>query len=390
MHDRMGSGPTPRPVTAFPHEVEVNDARKPDDGSGTPRPVLSLVTDPSSDLAHVEHAFFAQGMAEEQAALDQYASFSGLVRRRASALGHRYRRALLIGGATAVLLLAIAGLHRMGSRDQGRAVAQTPDSIPVAVAPVAASPAPAAPNPGTAQAPVAPVNPGIAAPAAEPVAATPSPTPLAAAEPAAAPPSPTPLAAAEPAAAPPSPTPLAAAEPAAAVAAAPALPPPPAAAVVVPAPAQPSTPPGLAAKPAEVAPTPEGARAPAEEAAAHPTATPSASQTVEACREALKKRDAKAVTASCEAALDADASLARPLLGFAKAQFERGRSTLAATWARKVLQIDDSLADAYLILGAAEQEARRPSAARAAYQRYLELAPRGAYANDVRSSLQSL
>jgi Flp pilus assembly protein TadD len=113
-------------------------------------------------------------------------------------------------------------------------------------------------------------------------------------------------------------------------------------------------------------------------------------QSAEACREALKKRDNKAVTDSCEAALDSDASLVRPLLAFAKAQFERGRSAVAATWARKVLQIDDSLADAYLILGAAEQEARRPAAARTAYQRYLELAPRGAYANDVRSSLKSL
>ena len=46
--------------------------------------------------------------------------------------------------------------------------------------------------------------------------------------------------------------------------------------------------------------------------------------------------------------------------------------------------------DAYLIIGAAEQEARHNAAAKTAYQRYLDLAPKGPYAQDVRSSLKSL
>jgi tetratricopeptide (TPR) repeat protein len=126
--------------------------------------------------------------------------------------------------------------------------------------------------------------------------------------------------------------------------------------------------------------------APAAKAAALATAP----EAVGACRDAMKKRNAKAVSAACESALEADATLARPLLAFAKGQFERGRSDVGAIWARKILQVDGSLADAYLIVGAAEQEARRTSAAKTAYQRYLELAPRGPYANDVRSTLKSL
>lgn len=119
-------------------------------------------------------------------------------------------------------------------------------------------------------------------------------------------------------------------------------------------------------------------------------AAPAEAKNVQACRDALKKRDLKAVSSHCENALAADASLAKPLLSFAKAQFEKGKSAQAAVWARKIVQVNGSLPDAYLIMGAAEQEARHASAAKTAYQRYLELAPRGPYADDVRSSLKSL
>lgn len=151
--------------------------------------------------------------------------------------------------------------------------------------------------------------------------------------------------------------------------------PPPAAAPVLVAAAQD---PQLAAEPA---PEPEQAQPSTEAAEA---------QNVEGCRQAIKSRDAKRVNASCETALAADPSLAKPLLSFAKAQFDRGKSAQAAVWARKIVQVNGSLADAYLIMGVAEQEARRPAAAKTAYQRYLELAPKGPYADDVRSSLKSL
>jgi hypothetical protein len=109
----------------------------------------------------------------------------------------------------------------------------------------------------------------------------------------------------------------------------------------------------------------------------------------EGCRLAIKSRDLKGINATCERALGGDPSLAKPLLAIAKGQFEKGKSAQAAVWARKIVQVNSSLAEAYLIIGVAEQEAHRPAAAKAAYQRYLELAPQGAYAQDVRSSLKS-
>jgi hypothetical protein len=88
--------------------------------------------------------------------------------------------------------------------------------------------------------------------------------------------------------------------------------------------------------------------------------------------------------------LAADASLAKPLLALAKSQFEKGKAAQAAVWARKIVQVKGQLADAYLIVGAVEQEAHHLAAAKTAYQRYIELAPKGPNATDVRSSLKSL
>ncbi len=130
--------------------------------------------------------------------------------------------------------------------------------------------------------------------------------------------------------------------------------------------------------------------APQPELAEQAPSAAAESHDVDGCRQAIRKRDVKLVNASCESALGADASLAKPLLAFAKAQFEKGKPAQAAIWARRIAQANGSLADAYLIIGAAEQEARHPAAAKAAYQRYLELAPKGSYAGDVKSSLESL
>ncbi len=108
------------------------------------------------------------------------------------------------------------------------------------------------------------------------------------------------------------------------------------------------------------------------------------------CQAALTKRRTTAIERSCEHALEADPSLATPILAWAMRELDRGNLPLAAAWARRVLDADDELADAYLIVGLAEQEARHVSTAKSAYRRYLELAPRGRYAHDVRSSMVAL
>jgi hypothetical protein len=344
MHDQMDSELTPRPLPGSSHEAFPINAASPGNDN------LRFVTDPSSDDAHVEEAFFAQGEAEEQAALDHYAANPGQVVHHGFSfkLGRQGWLWVGIAGTAAILLIGTATVRHLGHRTHS--LAQAPASVPAAPAVAVAVPVPIAP-------------------AAQP--AVTKPNELAAAQP------------------------MIVESESAAPSAKPSVPPAPApaAAQEVPAPAAP--PPTLAAEP----PAPKPAK-PVEQVAlaASATAEPKvaekaadlANPTVEACREAVKKRDAKAVSAACEAALEVDASLARPLLAFAKVQFERGKSGVGATWARKVLHVDNTLADAYLIVGAAEQEARRPSAARTAYQRYLELAPRGPYANDIRSTLKSL
>jgi hypothetical protein len=112
------------------------------------------------------------------------------------------------------------------------------------------------------------------------------------------------------------------------------------------------------------------------------------------CRAALAQRNTAAITQACAHALELDASLTAPILApiltWAMRELERGNVSVAALWARRVLGADEHLADAYLIVGVAEQEAGRASAAKGAYRRYLELAPKGRYARDVQLSLAAL
>ena len=74
----------------------------------------------------------------------------------------------------------------------------------------------------------------------------------------------------------------------------------------------------------------------------------------------------------------------------ARAELERGRAVEARSWAKKALAAKPDLADAYVVLGGAEQESENPDAAKAAYKKYLELAPTGRHARDLRAILDNL
>ena len=74
----------------------------------------------------------------------------------------------------------------------------------------------------------------------------------------------------------------------------------------------------------------------------------------------------------------------------ARAELDRGRAAEARSWAKKALAVNPDLADAYVFLGGAEQEAENPEAAKAAYKKYLELAPNGRHARELRAVLDSL
>lgn len=177
------------------------------------------------------------------------------------------------------------------------------------------------------------------------------------------------------------------------VAAAPAVPNPAAAAVEVPSPV-----PAVAPVIARSMPSPPlavaGAIAPpsneADLQASQGAAPGTSSPVVESCRKAFQDRRAKDVLQTCALAFAQDPRSADVAVMLAKTEFDRGRSRQALDWAKKAVAIDENHADAYVYMGGAEQAAGHSAAAKSAYKRYLQLAPRGRFAADLRAVLLSL
>jgi hypothetical protein len=160
-----------------------------------------------------------------------------------------------------------------------------------------------------------------------------------------------------------------------------------AAAVPIPAPVPepaPAAAPGVAAVPA-AAPPAAAVPAPAPVAAAE--ATPELEQS---CRAAFDKKKYREVVESCARAFEARPQAADLAVLVAEAEMDRGRSAAALTWARKAIAVDPTLADAYVFIGSAEQQSGRAQEAKSAYLKYLELAPGGRFAHDLRSIVKSL
>ncbi|HJX64490.1 MAG TPA: DUF4388 domain-containing protein [Polyangia bacterium] len=144
-------------------------------------------------------------------------------------------------------------------------------------------------------------------------------------------------------------------------------------------------------------PTVASAQTPRRAAAVGQVRPPTlASATTEGPRESCFKADAggkgkpMVVLAACRPAIEAQPEAADIMVILARAELDRGRSGEAWTWAKKALAVNPDLADAYLLLGGAEQEAAHPAEAKAAYKRYLELAPTGRHARDLRAILDNL
>jgi len=130
---------------------------------------------------------------------------------------------------------------------------------------------------------------------------------------------------------------------------------------------------------------------PAGTAAAKPEPTPTPvavrgddSSALDVCKKAIKKGHAKAILSACAEAFATDPTAAEIAVALAKAEFDRGRSVQALAWGTKAIAVDPKLADAYVFIGGAEQNAGHTQAAKEAYKRYLELAPAGRYAGDLR------
>jgi tetratricopeptide (TPR) repeat protein len=111
---------------------------------------------------------------------------------------------------------------------------------------------------------------------------------------------------------------------------------------------------------------------------------------IESCRKAFRDRRAKDVLQTCALAFTQDPRSADVAVMLAKTEFDRGRARQALDWAKKAVAIDENHADAYVYMGGAEQAAGHSAAAKSAYKRYLQLAPRGRFAADLRAVLLSL
>jgi outer membrane biosynthesis protein TonB len=156
----------------------------------------------------------------------------------------------------------------------------------------------------------------------------------------------------------------------------------------------PPTPPPVAPVPAPTAAIaqPAAVSVPAAAPAAEPAPEPVADSAPleQSCRDAAARKRPKEVLDSCGRAFEARPAAADLAVLVAESELDRGRLASALTWARKAVAVDPTIADAYVFIGTAEQQAGHGVAARTAYQRYLELAPAGRFSQDLKAILASL
>jgi tetratricopeptide (TPR) repeat protein len=108
------------------------------------------------------------------------------------------------------------------------------------------------------------------------------------------------------------------------------------------------------------------------------------------CKEIAAGRRQKELLSVCSEAFAADPSAADVAVILAKAEFDRGRAAEAMAWSQKALTADPNAAEAYVFIGGVEQSAGHKKAAKDAYKRYLQLAPGGRYAADLRAIVGTL
>jgi tetratricopeptide (TPR) repeat protein len=133
------------------------------------------------------------------------------------------------------------------------------------------------------------------------------------------------------------------------------------------------------------------AAAPAKpKVAAEAAAQPADNDAQRACSKAIANKQRNRILTTCEAALAANPGAAEFAVALAKTEFDRGRTAQAFEWSKKAIAADPEVADPYVFVGEAEQNAGHRKAAKDAYLHYLRLAPSGRYAADLRAVLRSL
>jgi hypothetical protein len=171
----------------------------------------------------------------------------------------------------------------------------------------------------------------------------------------------------------------------ASVAALTALPPPAFAPEAEPPRSPPSSSVAVAAAPPVAAPVVAASDAPRAE----PAAAAVRDDATAACGHAYDRHRWRTAVKACAAAFETQPHDAALAMKVAQAQHARGHYGDAGEWARRAIGLDGVDPEAFVILAHAEARAGHPLAARAAYRRYLTLAPRGWHASEARAATRA-
>ena len=93
---------------------------------------------------------------------------------------------------------------------------------------------------------------------------------------------------------------------------------------------------------------------------------------------------------ACARAFEANPVDAGLALAIAHAEHVRGHFDDAAQWAKRALDLDPKTAEAHVLIARADLASGRDEEARAAYERYLALAPRGWHQREARAACAKL
>jgi len=139
-----------------------------------------------------------------------------------------------------------------------------------------------------------------------------------------------------------------------------------------------------------VAPAVHAAAPAAPTAPTKPAAAATDSDSLQDCQAALRRERAKPALLACEKFSRENPTSVDGLVMLAHANLLAGSDGETLRLARRASFLDPRNADAYLMVGTVLQTMGRMPAARSAYQSYLQNAPRGAHAAEVRAILKTL
>jgi hypothetical protein len=167
--------------------------------------------------------------------------------------------------------------------------------------------------------------------------------------------------------------------------------------IAIAAPAPPvEPPPAVAAPPPPVvaAPPPPAVAAPPPPVVAAPpppaAAAPDYAALVAEGRRLYEKGRLKPAIASLEQALTVEPDGDEALVLLARAHLDQGANQKALAESQRALAKNARSADAWLVAGTVQQQNGKNGEARTAYQHYVELAPKGRFASEIRSILKTL